>query len=175
MNEFTKPTIKKAIITLVILTSISLFQVYHDIRKEILIGTTGYPLTNGYGYLVVGSSEHWLLKRPIDSDNAIQQSDYIDLGYHLNRLYFDCRYIAGEITQKPSSTEYEDFSKDEKGYLYFIVDTEAHNYLLNLSESEFEVQLKRLGIHKSVELSGRDDLNWLEKRRINLFRNSTVL
>lgn len=164
MNKSKKFTFIEPVIALALISIFSL-RTCRNIEKETLITTTGYPLTNGYGYLVVGPGEHLLLKRPISSDEAISQVDYIDLGYHLNRLYFDSRYIAGEITKQPNFTEHTDLPGKEKRYSYFIVDTETHNYLLDLNESEFEVELKRLEIHESVELSSRDESNWLKKQR----------
>lgn len=149
-----KRIVKFSSVTVAMLITILLFWLYRGIEREFLITSHGYPLTNGYRYLVLGSGHHKLLggHRPIE------------LGYHLNRLYFDNRYIAGEITEGPDHAEYADYNGEVKRYSYFIFDTETGYYISDLSKSDFKVELEKLNIWEDVKLSSRSDSNWLKKQ-----------
>lgn len=138
--------------SILILVAIFLFQVYREIEKKLLITNRGYPLTNGYSYSVLGTGRHRLLGN----------SRQIELGYHLNRLYFDDRYIVGEITEEPDNPEQ---LNQERRHSYFIFDTNTAHYTPNLNESEFETELRKLGIWEDVKLSSRDDRNWLKQQK----------
>ncbi|NEQ47028.1 MAG: hypothetical protein F6K00_27205 [Leptolyngbya sp. SIOISBB] len=128
-----------------------LAQKYQDIRRDLLISTSGYPLTNGYRYVVFGSGDH----RILGGHEAIK------LGYYLNRIYFDDRYIVGEITERPTSRE---DSLAGKRHSYFIFDTVTGQYTSKLNKSDLEAELRRLEILANVQLSSREDRKWLKKQ-----------
>lgn len=130
-----------------------LFPACQKLNERFLIAGDGYPLTNGYRYGVLESGRHQLLT---------ESGAEIELGYHLNRIYFDDRYIVGEVTNKPKDPEQPSQSKS---YSYFVFDTEDHRYKSYLNESEFRDELRRLGILDKVVLFDRRDPNWLRKQK----------
>jgi hypothetical protein len=109
-----------------------------------LIGGRGYPLINGYSYTVPESGHHLI------------EGNYrkIELGYHLNRIYINDRYIIGEITERPGKANQ---------YSFFIFDTKTADYTSNLTQHDFDVEIGRRGIEE-VNLVGRDDKDWLKKQ-----------
>lgn len=152
-----KKIVKYLLITVTILISttalIFLLQVYLSIRQAVLIWGDGYPLTNGYKYAVYDRRRHQLAKT----------YTRWELGCHLNRLYFDDRYIVGEISIcEPPTPE---VPNPKKQYTYFIFDTETTTFVRHLSESELETLLKRIGIWEDVKLVGRGSPKWLKKQK----------
>lgn len=131
---------------------VHMFPTCRKLNESFLVETRGYPLTNGYRYGVLESGRHQLLT---------ESGAVIELGYHLNRLYFDDRYIVGEVTNRPEDSEQP--SKN-KSYSYFIFDTNSRYYISNLNQSEFRDELKSLGILDKVVLFSRGDSNWLRKQ-----------
>lgn len=114
-----------------------------------LIATDSYPLVNGYGYGVIESGDHRLIGRRS-----------IELGYHLQSLYFDDRFIIGEVIEWPY---YQDRPYGNK-HSYFIFDTETGKYLPGLTTPAFKAELEKLGISENIELSKRSDRNWLKQQ-----------
>lgn len=130
-----------------------MFQTCSAIDEAFLIKGDGYPLINEYRYGVLNSGRHQLLR----GDKIA-----VELGYHLNRIYFNDRYIVGEITEKRRSYERR---SQHKRYTFFIFDTEMpETYQSGLTDAEFKAELKELGIHNEVNLVDRDSKKWLQKQ-----------
>ncbi|MEM1293032.1 MAG: hypothetical protein AAGH67_16335 [Cyanobacteria bacterium P01_H01_bin.162] len=135
-----------------------LFNACQTFRQTGLIITEGYPLTGGYSYVVFGAgfkSGRHRLWRNRDSTESIK------LGYHLQSLYFDDRYIAGEVIEWP---HYQDRPYGNK-HSYFILDTETGEYISGLTTAAFKAELVRQGLPENIQLSMRRDRNWLKKQR----------
>ena len=142
---------------LVIFILFFLFRGFVKIRQTSLITTTGYPLINGYKYITYGSEfkdgNHRLIRE------TGEELDDIKLGSHLEHLYFDDRYILGEVIK------WRNHFDDQREVSYFILDTVAERHISNMSKAEFETALKQLGIWNKVQLYSRDDANWLKQQK----------
>ena len=127
--------------------------VIQNARYAWLISGKGYPLVNGYKYAAFDNRN--LLER----DGGLS----IELGYFLNRIYIDDRFILGEVLKEPTGK----ISLPQ--YSYFILDTTSSvhrspKYQLNLSKEEFEVELRKIGIWEEVRLVDRNHRKWLKKQ-----------
>lgn len=123
--------------------------VIKNARRAWLVSQEGYPLVGGYRY---ASFDGYRLleknnRRPLDIG-----------GTHLNRFYFDDRFIVGEVIEKPKESD------NYRRYSYFILDTDSEDYQSNLSLAEFESVLNELNILETVHLVGRDSDLWLEQQ-----------
>ncbi len=122
-----------------------------DLQRLHLIATDSYPLVNGYGYGVIESGDHRLFRG----------ESSIELGYHLQSLYFDDRFILGEVIEWP---HYQDRPYGSR-HSYFIFDTETGKYTPGLTTPAFKAELEKLGIPQDIELSKRSDDNWLKQQK----------
>lgn len=117
-------------------------------HRVFLVSQQGYSLTGGYRY---ASFDGYRL---LEKDKRRP----LDIGGHLNRLYFNDRYIVGEVNTKPSSRN------GYQQYLYFVLDTESEAYEAMLNEDEFERVIEELGLASTVNLVDRDSDLWFKKQ-----------
>jgi hypothetical protein len=110
-----------------------------------------WMLPNDYEYFVPQSGMHMIGK---------EGTQGIVLGYYLNRAYVNDRYVMGEVMLAPEDPDGLTQTTDE--FTYFIFDTQSGKYLSDLTKSQFEEELKRLGLWNEVELIGRDNKSWLK-------------
>lgn len=129
---------------------IFIFQTWQNVNEGFLImAGDGYPLTNGYNFLVDARRD----------DYIVGNGGKIRLGVQVNRIYIDDRYIIGEVYDGPREQ-----ADREEDYSFFVFDTQTTDYSSGMDESAFETKLKQLGIQKKVKLVDRDNRKWLRKQ-----------
>lgn len=69
-----------------------------------------------------------------------------------NRIYINERYVVGEV--RPPGVNLDDPNLEDK-YEYFILDTEADTYSGEMSQSDWQEQLRKLDIADEVKLVPR--------------------
>ena len=80
------------------------------------------------------------------------------VGYRLNRVYRDDRYIVGEVLDRPPSPQPPGY---EDSFHFFIIDTLTNDYIAYETRQDLIVALDGTNIPPEFELIGRGDNGWV--------------